>query len=226
LTRAIPQDIHGSDEIPLLGTIDVHGAIQMLPNIDKEAYLEAMERVPDLVNRESSPARFLKSENFNVEAAARKLAGYWRIRRQIFTERTFLPMVQTVDGVLARDDVAVLQTGYLTQLPNDANGQCVIFCDGARLQKSTRSSRLRCTFYIWSLISENDLSLTDGYSILYTISEPSFDRAAKECMDLAMEALPAKLKCFHLVGLRPEFATDKECRPRNGTKWPPKSSWR
>lgn len=63
---------------------------EVLDHIPREEvidYLEAKMRVPVIVDHESPFSRFLASENNNTLAAARRLAAYWRERRECYGER-------------------------------------------------------------------------------------------------------------------------------------------
>lgn len=57
---------------------------------------------------------------------------------------------------------------------------------------------------MWCVIAESELSQTAGYSVLYMVTEPSFDRANKECLDIVVQAVPARLRYFHVLGVPPE----------------------
>ena len=192
----------------------VHEAMKRLP-LDKTApYQQAMKKAPELVDTESNPAHFLQVEDNDVWKAATRLAEYWQIRLSIFGPRhAFLPLHQTMEGALDRSDVATLHTGFWTQLPNGQHGQTVLFCDGRRLQKSSRSSRRKCTFYMWKVASENPVSRTRGYQVLYALTEPSFDRAIQECLQECVRATPVILESFVLVGTQDAKETLKLLGP-------------
>jgi hypothetical protein len=77
------------------GTALMAQALQAIPDTDKLAYLEAVERAPELVQRESDPAAFLRCEKYDSRAAAHRLVRYWNVRKMVFgPERAFLPMAQ------------------------------------------------------------------------------------------------------------------------------------
>jgi hypothetical protein len=69
---AANQDILGTfsfeetDEMKVHGPVELQKALDEIPHEEKEAYLEALERVPHLVQTESNPILFLRSENYNV----------------------------------------------------------------------------------------------------------------------------------------------------------------
>jgi hypothetical protein len=178
----------------------VTSAIASFPAFEKMSYLEALEKVPDLVGKESDPVKFLRFENSDPLAAARRLVSYWRIRCETFRDRAFLPMDQTGEGALDRRDLAVLNSAFLTQLPNDSSGCSVICCDGSRLEKCPpHSAQLRIFFYLWSMVLLNDLSLTNGYCLLFTMPDPPLEQALIDSLGVITLMWPARLKCFHLL---------------------------
>lgn len=64
------------------------------PNINRE-YVLAVESVPDLAKKETPFAAFLRTDDYNTMNASKRLAIYWKRRKQVFQERLFLPMTQT-----------------------------------------------------------------------------------------------------------------------------------
>jgi hypothetical protein len=66
-----------------------------------------------------------------LQAAARRLIGYWRYRKSCFgADKAFLPM--TIDGAM-QDDVDVLQKGIIHTLPDDEHGRAVLFLDRTKM---------------------------------------------------------------------------------------------
>lgn len=136
---------------------------------------------------------------------------YWKIRKKVFGKRAFLPLNQTAEGTLDRKDTAVLSSSYLISLPDDATGRSVIFCDGSRLERSTGESRLRCSFYMYSIAAENAKSQREGIVVIYVTTEPTFDRANVECLELVLSALPLVIRDVHLIFTdkqKPSLETD------------------
>lgn len=65
-------------------------------------YRRAMEVVPDIVERECRVMDFLRTEGFNVTAAAERIARYWKIRKLVFGfDRWLMPLT-----------IQLLRTGY------------------------------------------------------------------------------------------------------------------
>jgi hypothetical protein len=80
--------------------VELEEAIKTLPPDDTEAYLEANEQEPSLVEKESNPLLFLRDANGDCPAAAGRLAGYWKLRSELFGPTAYLsPMTQ--DGAMA-----------------------------------------------------------------------------------------------------------------------------
>lgn len=100
----------------------IQDAMVIVPNEDKAAYLEALEKDPEMVRRESNPTRFLECERNNPWKAAKRLACYWKQRKDIFgPKRAFLPLHQTGEAMAAlnKQDLEILNTGVLVLLPPD-----------------------------------------------------------------------------------------------------------
>lgn len=96
------------------------------PNLLKD-YTEAKRRVPELVQTESDPIKFLRCEQYNATAAAKRMQLYWKMRRKCFGDgRAFLPM--TMSGAML-PDMAVLESGIFGILPSDVHGRGVLFFD-------------------------------------------------------------------------------------------------
>jgi hypothetical protein len=174
-------------------------ALESIPAEGKTAYLEAQERVPALVEKESGPEAFLSCENFNVEAAARRLTTYWEKRKAIFGENAFLPMTQTGEGALNRGDLTVLASCYFAPLPTDRSGRTVFCYDASKLGKCALDSRLRVTFYLFAVAAESKTSRTDGCIVLCIKGKQKSDRDKKDILGPIIEALPVRIKALHVI---------------------------
>src|SRR3569832_2201312 len=85
--------------------IQFQDAVDLIDGADKEAYLEAMHRIPQIVTIETNTDHYLEASNYDPWSAARRLCDHWRIRRDWFGERAFLPMTISGEGALTKDDV-------------------------------------------------------------------------------------------------------------------------
>lgn len=106
---ADPSENASNDDYPTPQVIrQVHDLIQLLPEDSKLEYLQALKRVPALVETESDPVKFLHCCKHDVHAAAKRLVSYWKIRKDVFGEdRAFLPM--TLAGAMAKDRAALVR---------------------------------------------------------------------------------------------------------------------
>jgi hypothetical protein len=116
-------------------------------------------------------------------AAARRLANYWKKRKEIFQERAYLPINLSGNGALTADDVKVLKMGYMVNLPRDLKGRTVVFIDMSKKNPETTPSS-RTTLFVGQCLMENVKSRTDCYVGVYNISNPyavGFDREVSGC---------------------------------------------
>jgi hypothetical protein len=148
-------------------------ALTEIPDAAKQAYLEASERAPLLVERESDPISFLRCEKYDAWAAARRLVAYWEVRKKFFgPDRAFLPMTQS--GAMA-EDMEYSEKALATILPDDDQGRPVFCRDRIRSTADVipRASALRCCFYLWQVLSEQERAQKRGFVVMinYRVSE-------------------------------------------------------
>ena len=70
----------------------------MFTNKDKEAYMQAKERCPKLIETESPPLNFLIYCGFDIWKAAYQLLMYWKLRKA----STDCPIIYNIIGLLVR----------------------------------------------------------------------------------------------------------------------------
>jgi hypothetical protein len=158
-------DTYGSEEEQLVNETDVmlanglallRAALEQIPEQEKEAYLEAKERAPILVETESDLAAFLRWENYDAWAAARGVVTYWDTRRKVFgNERAFLPMKLSDAMAL---DMEYMEEALLMKLTDDEHGRTVLHYDRMRCGRSQapRDSIVRCIFYMMQVLSSSE----------------------------------------------------------------------
>lgn len=176
-------------------------AIQALPSEDKRELLEAREIIPDLAEKEAPMSAFWHFEG-DADKAARRLALYWKTRKQVYGERAFLPLTSSGEGALNRDEVLCFTSGYIVLLPYDTAGRSVLCCDPSRSTDRKHETRLRLAFYVLSILAENPKSITDGCQCLVVMRSKSDDTVSADCVNL-LNALPVKCHALHLVS-RPQ----------------------
>lgn len=184
-------------------------ALDMIPPQEKEAYLEAVRRVPHLVETESDATRFLRFEKDNPWAAAHRLVTYWERRKSIFGERAFLPMHSTGNGALNEKDIRMLNTGILAPLPKDTAGRSVVFINRSLLEPDMWcdcDTKVRIFFYIMSVLAENEKTQTEGAVFLYLATTPRKGegvdfRFPPRGIDLISRAMPMKALSVDVLSL-------------------------
>jgi hypothetical protein len=189
-----------------LRIIDV--AIQVIPNHEKAAYLEAMERCPWLVACEPGPMRFIRYHKFNIWEAARCFVKFWEVRKEVFgNDRAFLPMHQTGNGALSDYDLELFSTGFFSILPNNDSGDnsnnqivpCLIpsriVCDNEDYLKNF----MKCSFYFHSVVMENTSDDKPCYTCILACNWKGFQRLQ------GLEPAAVMLGHFPMYGESPFF---------------------
>jgi hypothetical protein len=124
--------------------------IMLLDPAEKAAYLEAKENAPDLIETESNLGLYLQFHENDARKAAKRLAHYWTLRKEIFQDRAYLPLIQTGKGALSEKDIEIAKSGVLTLLPN---GYLYIDCSRwAESMFENPLARVRCYFYFLCLV--------------------------------------------------------------------------
>jgi hypothetical protein len=188
-----------SVEIMENGQHQLEKRIQHLPQEETGAYIEALEMAPSRVwKEECNPDIFLRLESFQEWPAVKRLARYWQLRSETFGPKRFDSLYQTGEDALERGDLSVLGTGFSMILPNDADGSSVIWIDGSRLRSDTTSeSRDKCLFYMFSVLTENEMSQQDGAVLLYNMDSSPFDCIDVTFLNNLADAMPLRFKAVH-----------------------------
>jgi hypothetical protein len=114
---------------------ELRDALIEVPDREKNDLTIAMDIVPELVYKESNIYRYIPMDNgktpSEVEAAAKRVASYWKTRMKLFGPiQALKPM--TLLGAMEDVGIQCLQKGIVTILPNDECGRAVIFFDRIR----------------------------------------------------------------------------------------------
>lgn len=187
---------------------EVRRAIKELRDSDKSAYMEALDKAPDLVAAESRVDRFLRREKSNVNAAAKLQARYWKDRKAFFGDRAFLPLDDlTGNGALTNDDVEALSRGIMVRTPDDDAGRPSLLIDVSRGGDTSVASlvRIHCLFYWLSLqIAQNPKAQTEGFNMIRVINGSPFDRnIVTKLIKVIQTSLPVKIYSSHIVVIAP-----------------------
>jgi len=118
---------------------------------DKRALLYALEHVPELVEIETHPTKFLLREDYNVHKAVKRMANHWKYRKELFGERAFRPMIISGDGALSPEDVECLKMGAIRILRGPLP---TYYIDFRIVFELSPDMRKRLHFYCMHVLSE------------------------------------------------------------------------
>lgn len=149
------RDHRGHMEMENIARENLLESLSVIPDVEKAAYLEALERAPRLVEMESNPMYFVQRENFNSWAAAQRIVSYWKQRKIVFGDRAFLPLTLTSESALSGVAVCALRKGTMMVLPNDAKGRSVVYLDRSEFLALPCNVRIEMIFYITFIAAHN-----------------------------------------------------------------------
>uniref|UniRef100_A0A7S3LDI9 Uncharacterized protein n=1 Tax=Amphora coffeiformis TaxID=265554 RepID=A0A7S3LDI9_9STRA len=146
-----PKAVNMDDEVQLERAV-----YQAFASLDPDLALElrtALTLAPALVYRESKFMDFLRTELYDVQAAAVRIANYWKFRRELFEDRWLLPMTQTGAGALTPDQVQLLRSGFKVLLHGE-NSDPVCMSNYSRLPLGAEYYYDFCPIYFYILSVE------------------------------------------------------------------------
>ena len=183
------------------------------------AYWQAWNHDRHLVQTETDPLQFVRFTQYDLWAAAQRLCLYWTERVEVFgADRAFLPLTLTGTGALTDDDLLTLHAGYPSLLPDTTTGRKCLLFDRRKLipNVTTVEHRLRCLFYVQSILAQEEGTQLEGALALIVYVLPrgyqEFDlRAIRRMSHLCSTIFPVKLE-LHLISVVP---------PRSGPRHKP-----
>ena len=179
-------------------------AMKTMDHEKKAAFEEAMEKCPELVEKESDPLKYIRSCQYNVWEAAEKLAYYWSERKDIFQDRAFLPLDLSGEGAFQRNDILLIQAGADALLPKLRNGKQVMFGDRRQLVPSLSDAitRMKSIFYTAHLINQDENAATEGlYCVVLLVTskiEKVDNKYLKRVYRFANKGCPFPVKWIYL----------------------------
>lgn len=180
---------------------EVMTALESLPKKERRAFQTALDVVPALVQAETPVLDFLRTENMNAAAAARRLAAYWHYRKQLFVERWLLPMNQTGTGALSAREIELLRTGYQAVFPRGGpGGGLLVVVDFARIGEKNEKlfdpiCNIRVTFYLCTVLTDA-ITQQHGATCVYIVRSgqlPPVD-TNPEGWKILHQSLPVRIK--------------------------------
>uniref|UniRef100_A0A7S2Y8F7 CRAL-TRIO domain-containing protein n=1 Tax=Entomoneis paludosa TaxID=265537 RepID=A0A7S2Y8F7_9STRA len=192
---------------------NLKASLERIPPARREAYDEAMEKAPHLVQVESPPDRFLRALKFDPDATAESLVRYWHKRKELFgPKRAFRSMTITGRGALTKEHVYSALCGAFCIMPPDKHQRPILFIDRAKFLTDAEdpSHRVQVMFYFLHLLFlESDLAIQHGFVICISMdsehSSKAFDFPKNQSSlieHLKAEAIPMQIKAIHLILLK------------------------
>ena len=184
-------------------------ALNMLEADVKKEYLEALDAVPDLVATESARIKFLRVEQNNPWKAARRLAMYWKFRKELCgcdddddddddNDRWLRPMTSTGKGVLTTEDVDLLRRGIYHYSHAPGYGP-VLVIDGSRNKGASIETCDRVVFYLASVIDDEAIQ-TKGVSIVYAVTSDDTESKISNRLGVYVAlGLPVRIRKFVVI---------------------------
>lgn len=178
--------------------------IELIPHQQKNAYLEALQRAPHLVETESDPICFLQCDNYNCWDAANRIVAYWEERRKIFgSKKAFLPLTLVGESALSQEAIKFIRSEVCLLLPNDRSGRSVVCGNFTKvLLDCPIDLVLQSLFYQHFILMRNPQNRLDGNVTIMIITADSVSlnpHRAKLLVELQRKALPVKRHSFHLM---------------------------
>jgi hypothetical protein len=121
-------------------------------------------------------------------------------------DRAFLPIDLTGQRAMTADDVRILKTGYVVNLPRDKENRSVLYMDNSKKGPDMIPS-LRIIFFLAQCVMENEMSRKHGFVIIRNVSNPfaaNFVKENMECVQyLSTYCMPARPHNVHLFYISP-----------------------
>jgi len=151
---------------------------------------------------------FLRCEECDCWAAARRLVAYWRERKELFGNRALRPLkVLSGEGALTEEDLVLLRNGAKAILPKDRIGRSVLLFDRSRIPDGfDPAASLRIFLCLVNFMSENEMTQTDGLVLVVRISRDVKVKITKNAMHFGeLVRGPSCIKGIHFVSIQAKF---------------------
>lgn len=160
----------------------------------------AVSLVPDLVEKETPVANFLRTEQGNPFAAANRLALYWKLRLHVFGEgRWLLPLAQTGTGALSASAVEFVRGGLFTFLRTASFVPVVIVDTSKMVHPPILQDFLEWTFYYATLLSNESPPPEDSVTVLHKVTSEHRLVLIPEQLQTIRDAMPIKVNPVRLA---------------------------
>mmetsp|Transcript_51342 Transcript_51342/g.154270 ORF Transcript_51342/g.154270 Transcript_51342/m.154270 type:complete len:464 (-) Transcript_51342:711-2102(-) len=177
--------------------------LKKIPLDEKACFVEAMKKRPDLVASDGHRLRFLRSDDFQEECAARRMVKYWNLRVETFGRDAFEDItIKTLE----KEGVRELGMAHWCLLPGtDAFGRALICFTPKRLAAGGFSPKgvEKAMWYVTHAAIEDETARKNGFVILTSLKDILPEEVkyawpvASKYMLPCLECAPANLRAFH-----------------------------
>ncbi|EEC50197.1 predicted protein [Phaeodactylum tricornutum CCAP 1055/1] len=169
---------------------------------ERKKYLRQAETTCPEMLHDDFKLMFLRTEQFNVELAARRYATYWEHRVELFgPEKAFLPL--TLSGAM-KDDLKSLSHGYTRTVSGHGR---VLLMDPSRIGSDYDiDSIARCQWYVLSKALEHniDMQRLGAVFVLDLGTIRTFDRKLlKRLSETGNDGFPVRCDLYCIVNPPP-----------------------
>jgi hypothetical protein len=138
----VMEDIHAvaeaqeeTEELLEKSLAELDTALRKLPQTVRRDFDRAVFLKPDLEQDTEFKLRFLRTDFFHAGLAARRMAGYFTKKVELFGDEKLAKKITLED--LDERDLAILQSGMIIKLPStDPIGRPITFCDSTKFNAS------------------------------------------------------------------------------------------
>ncbi len=187
---------------------ELEDEINKIPKENKQEWLSALRRCPDLCNTDKFKLMFLRCEVFNTKLAAERIMNYWKHRTFLFgKELAYQSLTLGPNGPFQNDDKALKEIAWIRTLnQRDLAGRPIIFGDPSRLPVDHSSydnaGVVRAMwYYIHSFLGDETAHRKGVVMLIYPkhISMGTMNRSlAKMHAESIKGCIPIRISAIHI----------------------------
>lgn len=140
-----------------------------------QEYRYAADVCPGLVAAETRVEDFLRTVDYQVVAAAERLARYWKMRKLLFSSgrddnnRWLYPMRQTGNGCLNPEQIRILRSGFIKVAADSSTHGPVWIVDFSLLPSDVQQSHQPWTTFYMGTVCTCAASQSPGITLLVVV---------------------------------------------------------
>ena len=180
-------------------------AIASIPLSKKQAYLEVLQKAPNLP--EADPLAWVRRWDYNIWKAAEAFVAYWEERKDVFgQDRFYLPLDLSGNGALEEKEIKQIMAGFPAVISDNSTGEKYgVFDRRNMLSTSGTNVLLRAIFYVTSILAEDERAQAEGLKSMYVLAShleyPINKEYSQRALDIFSTVIPIKARWLMLVDL-------------------------